>query len=74
MKRYLLSTLGVAMALAFASNAHAWGMGGCGCAAEPSCGYVEPSCGCEPACCDPCCAPTLPSPRTSWRAVSTRDS
>jgi hypothetical protein len=66
MKRYLLSTLGVAIALASASSAHAFfGMGGCGCAAEPSCGcYAEPACGCaaEPSCgcdlaCDSCCSP-----------------
>ncbi|HEX6962133.1 MAG TPA: hypothetical protein VF175_09720 [Lacipirellula sp.] len=64
MRRYLLSTLGVALALALASDASAFfGHGGCGC--EPSCGYAEPACGCaaEPSCgcelacdssCDPC--------------------
>src|SRR5690349_17784353 len=69
MKRSLLSTLGVAIALSSAGNASAFfGLGGCGCA-EPSCGYAEPSCGCamacEPSCgceascgcADPCCAP-----------------
>ena len=57
MKRYLLSTLGVAIVLASASSAHAFfGMGECGCAAEPSCGCemaCEPS-WCQPSCCDPC--------------------
>ena len=62
MKRTLLSTLGVAIALASAGNASAFfGLGGCGCAAEPSCGCeaaCEPSCGCAaPSCCDPCCDP-----------------
>ena len=68
MKRYLLSTLGVAIALSSAGNASAFfGMfGGCGCAAEPSCGCAmaepscgcaEPSCGCEMSCCDSCCDP-----------------